>query len=388
MSTMTKTSEHLLYLMACALQGVSAREEIWVDVDLKQLLIMARKHSVSSMVCMALEKTAVFANADEATKKQWIDAKNKAIRKNMLLDAERKTILHELETQGIWYMPLKGSILKDWYPKPGMREMADNDILFDASKRKEVKAIFQGRGYTVKEYNKSNHDEYEKPPIYNFEMHVELYHKIYDTFNEKYADVKQRLIPDAEVPYGLHFTPEDFYVFVIAHAYKHYSSSGTGIRTLADIYIMNQKLGGTMNWEYVDSELRGLGIFSYECESRELAQKLFGIAELPTEANLSEAEQQMLAYYLGASTYGTIENRTLNQMQKLQPDGGAITAHTKRKYLLSRIFPGREWCEAYAPTVYKYPVLLPFFWVWRLAVKGVKRRDIAKQELEAIKRER
>lgn len=177
-------------------------------------------------------------------------------------------------------------------------------------------------------------------------------------------------------------------MFVIAHAYKHYSSSGTGIRTLADIYIMNQKLGGTMNWEYVDSELRGLGIFSYERESRELAQKLFGIAELPTKANLSETEQQMLAYYLGASTYGTIENRTLNKMRKLQPDGGAITAHTKRKYLLSRIFPGREWCEAYAPTVYKYPVLLPFFWVWRLAVKGVKRRDIAKQELEAIKRER
>lgn len=388
MSTMTKTSEHLLYLMACALQGVSAREEVLADADLKQLLIMARKHSVASMVCMALEKTAIFANADEATKKQWIDAKNKAIRKNMLLDAERKTISHELETQGIWYMPLKGSILKDWYPKPGMREMADNDILFDASKRKEVKAIFQGRGYTVKGYNKSNHDEYEKPPIYNFEMHVELYHKIYDTFNEKYADVKQRLIPDAEKPYHFHFTPEDFYVFVIAHAYKHYSSSGTGIRTLADIYIMNQKLGGTLNWEYVDSELRGLGIFSYERESRELAQKLFGIAELPTKANLSEAEQQMLAYYLGASTYGTIENRTLNQMQKLQPDGGAITAHTKRKYLLSRIFPGREWCEAYAPTVYKYPVLLPFFWVWRLTVKGVKRRTIVKQELEAIKRER
>lgn len=113
MSTMTKTSEQLLYLMACALQGVSAREEVLADADLKQLLIMARKHSVASMVCMALEKTAIFANADETTKKQWIDAKNKAIRKNMLLDAERKTILHELETQGIWYMPLKGSILKD-----------------------------------------------------------------------------------------------------------------------------------------------------------------------------------------------------------------------------------------------------------------------------------
>lgn len=209
--------------------------------------------------------------------------------------------------------------------------------------------------------------------------------KLVNTFNEKYADVKQRLIPDAEVPYRFHFTPEDFYVFVIAHAYKHYSRSGTGIRTLADIYIMNQKLGGTLNWEYVDSELRGLGIFSYERESRELAQKIFGIAELPTKANLSEAEQQMLAYYLGASTYGTIENRILNQMQKLQPDDGAFTARTKRKYLLSRIFPGREWCEAYAPIVYKYPVLLPFFWVWRLIYKGITNRKKVTQEIKTIK---
>lgn len=382
---MEKTSEFLIYFMACSLQGTKPEETLLANIDMEALLRLAKAHSVSAMVCMALEQTDAFQHAAETTRLKWLDSKNKAVRKNMLLDAERHQLEKEFAEHGIWYMPLKGSILKDWYPKFGMREMADNDILFDASKRKEVKAIFQGRGYTVKEYNKSNHDEYEKPPIYNFEMHVELYHKIYDTFNEKYADVKQRLSPDAEVPYRLHFTPEDFYVFVIAHAYRHYSSSGTGIRTLADIYIMNQKLGGTMNWEYVDSELRGLGIFSYERESRELAQKLFGIAELPTEANLSEAEQQTLAYYLGASTYGTIENWTLNQMQKLQPDGGAITAHTKQKYLLSRIFPGREWCKARAPTVYKYPVLLPFFWVWRLIYKGITNRKKVTQEIKALK---
>ena len=385
---MEKTSELLIYLMACSLQGTKPEEALLANIDMEALLRLAKAHSVSAMVCMALEQTDAFQHAAETTRLKWLDAKNKAVRKNMLLDAERHQLEKEFAEHGIWYMPLKGSILKDWYPKFGMREMADNDILFDASKRKEVKAIFQGRGYTVKGYNKSNHDEYEKPPIYNFEMHVSLFHGMYKELTEQYENVKERLLPVDGTAYQFAFTPEDFYVFVLAHAYKHYSRSGTGIRTLADIYIINQKLGGTMNWEYVDSELRGLGIFSYEHESRELAQKLFGIAELPTEANLSEAEQQMLAYYLGASTYGTIENRTLNQMQKLQPDGGAITAHTKRKYLLSRIFPGREWCKAYAPTVYKHPVLLPFFWVWRLTVKGVKRRTIVKQELEAIKRER
>lgn len=382
---MEKTSEFLIYLMACSLQGTKPEEALLANIDMEALLRLAKAHSVSAMVCMALEQTDAFQHAAETTRLKWLDAKNKAVRKNMLLDAERHQLEKEFAEHGIWYMPLKGSILKDWYPKFGMREMADNDILFDASKRKEVKAIFQGRGYTVKGYNKSNHDEYEKPPIYNFEMHVSLFHGMYKELTEQYENVKERLLPVDGTAYQFAFTPEDFYVFVLAHAHKHYSHSGTGIRTLADIYIMNQKLGGTLNWEYVDSELRGLGILSYEHESRELAQKLFGIAKLPTEANLSEAEQQMLAYYLGASTYGTIENRTLNQMQKLQPDGGAITAHTKRKYLLSRIFPGREWCKACAPTVYKYPVLLPFFWVWRLVYRGITNRKKVTQEIKALK---
>lgn len=54
-------------------------------------------------------------------------------------------------------------------------------------------------------------------------------------------------------------------------------------------------------------------------------------------------------------------------------------------YLLSRIFPGREWCKAYAPTVYKYPVLLPFFWVWRLIYKGITNRKKVTQEIKTIK---
>lgn len=382
---MEKTSEFLIYLMACSLQGTKPEEALLANIDMEALLRLAKAHSVSAMVCMALEQTDAFQHTAETTRLKWLDAKNKAVRKNMLLDAERHQLEKEFAEHGIWYMPLKGSILKDWYPKFGMREMADNDILFDPAGRKQVREIFQNRSYKTVSFRKGNHDVYEKAPIYNFEMHVSLFNGTYKELTEQYENVKEHLLPVDGTAYQFAFTPEDFYVFVLAHAHKHYSYSGTGIRTLADIYIMNQKLGGTMNWEYVDSELRGLGIFSYERESRELAQKLFGIAELPTEANLSEAEQQMLAYYLGASTYGTIENRTLNQMQKLQPDGGAITAHTKRKYLLSRIFPGREWCKACAPTVYKYPVLLPFFWVRRLVYRGITNRKKVTQEIKALK---
>ena len=385
MSTITRTSEQLLYLMACALQGVSAREEILADADLKQLLIMARKHSVASMVCMALEKTAIFANADEATKKQWIDAKNKAIRKNMLLDAERKIISHELETQGIWYMPLKGSILKDWYPKPGMREMADNDILFDPSGREQVREIFQNRGYKTISFRKGNHDVYEKAPIYNFEMHVSLFHGTYKELAEQYENVKERLLPVDGTAYQFAFTPEDFYVFVLAHAHKHYSHSGTGVRTLADIYVMNRHLGGIMDRDEVEQKLTQLGIADYEMHSRVLAEKLFSAVRPLAETKLTEDEKEMLLYYCDATTYGTVDNSVNNRLHELQKNTEAITLWTRLKYCVVRLFPGREFCKFHYPFVYRHPWTFPFFWVWRIVDKGITHKRKVKQELKALK---
>ena len=385
MSTITRTSEQLLYLMACALQGVSAREEILADADLKQLLIMARKHSVASMVCMALEKTAIFANADEAAKKQWLEAKNKAIRKNMLLDAERKAILHELEIQGIWYMPLKGSILKDWYPKPGMREMADNDILFDPSGREQVREIFQNRGYKTVSFRKSNHDVYEKAPIYNFEMHVSLFLGTYKELTEQYENVKERLLPVDGTAYQFAFTPEDFYVFALAHAHKHYSHSGTGVRTLADIYVMDRHLGDIMDQDEVEQKLTQLGIAEYEQHSRVLAEKLFSAVRPLAEIELTEDEKKMLLYYCDATTYGTFDNRVNNRLHELQENSEDITLWTKLKYCGVRLFPGREFCKLHYPFVYRHPWTMPFFWVWRIVDKGITHRRKVKQELKALK---
>lgn len=122
---MEKTSEFLIYLMACSLQGTKPEEALLANIDMEALLRLAKAHSVSAMVCMALEQTDAFQHAAETTRLKWLDCKNKAVRKNMLLDAERHRLEKEFAEHGIWYMPLKGSILKDWYPKFGMREMAD-----------------------------------------------------------------------------------------------------------------------------------------------------------------------------------------------------------------------------------------------------------------------
>lgn len=382
---MEKTSEILIYLMKCSLQNTKPEEAPLARADLEALLRLAGAHSVSAMVCMALEKTAIFASADDAVKKHWREAKNKAIRKNMLLDAERAAIMMQLESAGIWHMPLKGSVLKDWYPKPGMREMADNDILFDPSERERVRGIFQSRGYKIVSFGKGNHDEYEKPPLYHFEMHVSLFHEMYSKLAGQYRNVKEKLLPVDGTVCQFAFTPEDFYVFVLAHAYKHYSGSGTGVRTLADIYVMNHHLGGIMNRDEVEQKLTRLGIAEYEQRSRVLAEKLFSGARPLPEIELNTDEKEMLRFYCDATTYGTIDNQIQSRLHELQGNAEGITLRTKLKYCCVRLFPGKEFCKYHYPFVYHHLWLLPFFWVWRMADKGISHRKKVKRELTLLR---
>lgn len=367
MEILPQTQQQLLYLISCALHETAPEDAILGDIQWNALFSIARAHSVCAMVCMALEPTKTFAQADPEVRKQWLDAKNKAVRKNMLLDADRERLMEKMEQAKIWHLPLKGSILKDWYPRYGMREMADNDILFDPEGRQQVREILLGMGYCAESYHMGNHDVYHKPPLYNFEMHVALFNEgYYEALAQKYANVREKLLPDGEKSYRLHFTQEDFYVFILAHAHKHYSHSGTGIRTLTDLYVLNRKIGQTLNWDYVNQELEALGIRDYETGSRTLAEKLFGSKTPVSEFPLTEQEQEMLLYYLGSSTYGNLENRISNQLHSIQADGKPISGFTKFKYCMTRLFPGRNWCKLPYPFIYRHPCLLPAFWIWRL----------------------
>ena len=76
-----------------------------------------------------------------------------------------------MDSEHIWYLPLKGIILKDYYPSVGMRQMSDNDILFDADAWERVEKHMLSEGYETESVGKGNHDVYQKAPVYNFEMH-------------------------------------------------------------------------------------------------------------------------------------------------------------------------------------------------------------------------
>ena len=210
-----KNAADMIYLTACAINGKKPKQERIDALDLPKLFEVCQKHILTACVAYALESAGVkdyeFTKAagdrlaaigyDE---KYGARPLRKAIRKNILLDAERAKILRRLEEEKIWYMPLKGSILKDWYPKLGMRQMSDNDILFDRSKYKTVRDIFIDSGYECGHFGTGNDDVYFKEPVMNFEMHRSLFSSTNkEILFDYYDDIKERLekeIVDAAIP--------------------------------------------------------------------------------------------------------------------------------------------------------------------------------------------
>jgi hypothetical protein len=227
-------------------------------------------------------------------------------------------------------------------------------------------------GYTTTKYDEGHRDDYQKPPVSHFEMHRVLFtEENGEVFHDYYCNVKDRLIKDEGNEYGYHFTNEDFYIYMIAHEYKHYSWGGTGVRSLLDTYVFLKKFQGSLDWEYIKTECGKLEIGEFEEKNRELALAVFTAGSVE---GLTQEQEKMLAYFFGSGTYGTRENIISNGVKKSGKIG----------YVWKRIFPPMKAIEKHFPFFYKYKVLLPFLPFYRLLCNWKK----AKSEIRIIGRMR
>ena len=370
---MKQAAYHVRYLAACAVNGIAPDKSIVEAMDMAAVYQMSCAHSLAAVAATAISASGV------ALTPQLQNARDMSLRKSILFDAERACLMDFMEKSGIWYLPLKGIILKDMYPGFGLREMADNDILFDPAYRGQVAEFMEQSGYRVDSYGKSHHDTYFKAPVLNFEMHVSVFsHGAGAEFVGYYRDIKQRLIPDEGKEYGYHMTDEEFYIHMTAHEYKHYADGGTGMRSLLDRYVYLSHKGDSLDFSAVEAGCRALGIAEFERDARALCRKVFGGAEL---APLDEDEIAMLEYYMLSTTYGTIPQSIQNRIRR---DYGKASRSAKLRYIARRVFPEAEFYRSYCPVAYKYKILIPPVWFYRLVRALFVRRGRIKQEIDVI----
>ena len=335
----------MIYLAGCAVNDTIPDANRVRSMNLENLYRAANRHLLTAITAMALEVAGIKDGA-------FTQAKGKAIRKVAAMDADMIELFNRFDRMGIWYMPLKGSVLKDYYPAYGMRQMSDHDILFDSSRIDDVKSIMKSMGFSCKSFGTGVHDTYHKEPVINFEMHRALFAPASgDRLCDYYLNTKDRLVKDEGTGYRYHFSSEDFYIYMIAHEYKHYSAGGTDLRSLLDTYVYISKCGDKLDWKYITSEVQKLGIADFERQNRSLALHLF------SNTALTDAEQEMLSYIISSGTYGTVEHSVENAIRKVGSKG---------RYLVSRLFLPMEIVKTWYPFFYRYKVFLPVLCLYRI----------------------
>lgn len=345
----TETSKVMFALLRSAVCGdlLSSEEVSLYSPDiLPKITLLAQKHDVIHLIVFALKKNGLLDGSNKNLESKMLTAVYRCEK----LKYELTKLCAALEQAEIPFIPLKGSVLRQYYPEPWMRTSCDIDVLVHAEDlQSTVSYLADNLGYRRESQNSHDISMFTQGGVY-IEVHYDL---VEDGRVNSAAEVLKSIwnvaVKRAECNYQYEMPDEMFYFYHIAHMAKHFvSTGGCGIRPFLDIWVLNHRID-------FDREKRekllfdgGLDVFAKQAEL--LSEVWFGNAEH------TEITRQMEEYILRGGVYGTTTNRVAVQQQK---KGGKV------RYALSKIFIPYDAIKFHYPILQKHKWLTPIMEVRR-----------------------
>lgn len=330
-----------------------------------KLFGLSKQHDIAHLIAEGLDKNGLLD--DSETSKAFRQQRAMAIYRYEQMQYELDEVCRVLEEQQIEYIPLKGSVLRAYYPQPWMRTSCDIDIFVRKTDISQaIRALEENLSY--QHTGGCPHDE----SLYSESgVHLELHH---DLIEEHIAGDGTEILNDVwnytkttdGYSYRRDMTDEMFYFYHIAHMAKHFTSGGCGIRTFLDVWILNHRF--PENTVQREQLLEKGGYLAFERAAKRLSEVWLSGAE---ESVLTK---DMEAYVLHGGVYGTLDNRVaLQSAQK----------GSKFAYWMSRIFLPYKQLKLSYPVLQKHKWLTPIFQVVRW-FHILFKRDRVKKSLQEM----
>lgn len=372
------TKEQLLFaLLRSELGGGAADDSVknnCTNEVLEQVCALAIRHDLAHIVGQAmsrlgLPKSEPFLKCREIAKQ--------AVFRYVRLSTEYERICKLFENVEIPFIPLKGSILREYYPEPWMRTSCDIDILVKQENlHNAAEALRKELLYTGGELIGDHDVALLSPGGVRLELH-------YDTVVESDAVMESRAVlsrvwedatPAEAGGYRYEMSDEMFYFYHIAHMAKHLQNGGCGIRPFADMWILRHRV------KYDEAARKQLldrgGLLTFAEAAERLSEAWFSGKDMDT------LSRSLADYILSGGVYGSLQNSVAVQQSK---QGGRFG------YALRRIFLPYETIKFYFPVLQKRKWLLPVYqvvrWCKLLFNGGVKRSVHELQVNGAMSRE-
>lgn len=356
MAVDARVSEYLLELLRCGVNKTIPREKP-ENVSWESIYAIAKRHSVCALAYEAVRHRV--NELPSALAETWEKQNAKLLTKYFNQEHEMTQLCDTFEREKIPYMPLKGSCIRELYPQPHQREMSDLDILVREQDLEACCTFAQSLGYCVESAN-THHVELLKKPYICLEVHKNLVSSsspyfYYYSQPWKYAQA----LPES---YRYAMTKEDYYVYMLTHAAKHYYWTGTGIRSVLDVYLYNRAYREELDLRYVTKQLEELKLVDFAAEIETLANQWFAVNSHNGQSSCDTGEMQF--YILNSATYGTILNHDQNIVRGYISEGKSLRGAKIAMYLHLAFLPIDEMKLMY-PILKKAPFFLLFCWVAR-----------------------
>ena len=280
---------------------------------------------------------------------------------------ETEELRRILNGERIPVVPLKGAVIRKFYPEPWLRTSCDIDILVHEEDLDRAVTALKEKA----QYETNGKKDFHDVSLYSQSgMHLELHYNLKES-KENIDGILGRAW-EFVVPkdgYEYEFSGEFFLYHVLAHASYHFTGGGCGIRPFIDLFLLKRRL--KYDGDKLSATLSEAGIKKFAEEAEKLSEIWFGQGEH------DEVTKAMEKFVLAGGVYGnSVNHAAVKQVEK----------KGKVRHIMSRIW------MPYDSLVYQYPnlkgkrILQPFYEIkrwFRLFRRSVLKRSVKELKLNA-----
>ena len=340
------TEQVLFHLLRYEICGTPLPEGDF-SFDPVALYRLSRKHDAAHLAADALSKLSLMPE-DEKVRSAFEKTQMMAVYREIQLTAATERIREAFCKAKIPFIPLKGAVIRSFYPESWMRTSCDIDVLIHEDDLDKAANALTEIGFTT-----DGKRDYHDVSFYDGDVHLELHFSIRENLeliDGLLSDVwdHTELVDDMEY----RETPEFYLFHHVAHMCYHFVAGGCGIKPFLDLWILRKN--GYFTEENVFPLLQKCGLIPFYSAVNDLTDVWLEGKEH------TELTEQMETYVLSGGVYGNSENGNA---------AGAARKKGKFRYLWSMAFPPYQKMCVFYPSLRKHRFWLPFCYIRRFFSK-------------------
>ncbi len=327
------------------------------SVDLEELFVLAKMHSVIGIVAYTLNKHGYLPQGD--IRQKYLHEYDRTIMQMSSREFSAAKVIAQLQGENIPHILFKGMKISEAYPIAELRTYGDVDIIIRKEDEKRLCELLKTQGYSHNIADGGVVNEFKKNREH-YEFHTNL--NVSNISESRYfANIWENTVEIQGCSRGFN---HNFHLsYLITHLEKHVHGRGAGLRMYLDIALYISKYSEELDLNAVRNTLTDCGLGEFFNTVLYVCNRWFDLS-IPSWVTPLEADvyDKMCMFTLDGGVFGercTGKRIEFAVRRELESGKKAV----RLRIFMRRVFPPfSELCRLY-PYFSGKPLLAPVAWM-------------------------